>query len=140
MRVTFRSESRWFRRQIDGAARLALLAVGSESKLPVRYRPLQPGESSQVVAVTVLSNEASTVDMPLVTTTRNGGLRMDRLDPNPGDNTVTQTTELGVLRVAGGGLGCSTATGGSTGGALGLLATTLLALGLRLRRRFAARR
>ena len=29
-----RSESRWFRRQIDGAARLALLAVGSESKLP----------------------------------------------------------------------------------------------------------
>ena len=92
-----------------------------------------------MVAVTVLSNEASTVDMPVGHDDRNGGLGW--IDgPESGRQHRDQTTELGVLRVAGGGLGCSTATGGSTGGALGLLATTLLALGLQLRRRFAARR
>jgi hypothetical protein len=44
------------------------------------------------------------------------------VDPNPGDNTVVETTELGVLRVAGGGLGCSTSASGSASGLSGVLA------------------
>jgi len=101
----------------------------------LRYRPLQAGESAQVVAVTVLANGLSTQDPPAVTvstTVASDG----STDPNPANNTVIETTELGVLRVAGGGLGCSTSTSGSAGSLLGLLATALLSLlGLRLRRR-----
>ncbi len=109
----------------------------SEQKVScLRYRPLQPGETAQVVAVTVLSNEQANLDMPTVTITATVASDSST-DPNPGDNTVTQTTELGVLRVAGGGLGCSTSTSGSTGGMLGLLAAALLSVGLRLRRRSA---
>ena len=101
----------------------------------LRYRPLQPGESLQVVAVTVLGSAVAMQDPPTVTisaTVASDG----SMDPNPADNTVTQTIELGVLRVAGGGLGCSTSQGGSAGSLLGLMASALLSLlGLRLRRR-----
>lgn len=101
----------------------------------LRYRPLQPGESLQVVAVTVLGSAVAMQDPPTVTisaTVASDG----SMDPSPADNTVTQTLELGVLRVAGGGLGCSTSQSGSAGSLLGLLASALLSLlGLRLRRR-----
>jgi MYXO-CTERM domain-containing protein len=58
-------------------------------------------------------------------------------DPSPGDNTVIETTELGILRVAGGGLGCSTSQSGSASGLSALATAALLSLlgVLRLRRR-----
>jgi len=58
-------------------------------------------------------------------------------DPSPGDNTVIETTELGILRVAGGGLGCSTSQSGSASGPSALATAALLSLlgVLRLRRR-----
>lgn len=102
----------------------------------LRYRPLQPGESAQVVTVTVVPSPMAVSDPPSVTIKATVASDSS-IDPSPGDNTVIETTELGILRVAGGGLGCSTAQGGSASGLSGLAAAALLSLlgVLRLRRR-----
>ena len=102
----------------------------------LRYRPFQPGDSTQVVTVTVLPSGTPASDPPSVTVSATVASDSS-VDPNPGDNTVVETTELGVLRVAGGGLGCSTSASGSASGMSGLLAGVLLSLlgMLRLRRR-----
>lgn len=102
----------------------------------LRYRPLQPGESTQVVTVTVVPSPMAVSDPPSVTIKATVASDSST-DPSPGDNTVIETTELGILRVAGGGLGCSTAQSGSASGLSGLATAALLSLlgVLRLRRR-----
>ena len=102
----------------------------------LRYRPLQPGESAQVVTVTVVPSPTAVSDPPTVTIKATVASDSST-DPSPGDNTVIETTELGILRVAGGGLGCSTSQSGSASGLSALATAALLSLlgVLRLRRR-----
>ena len=107
----------------------------SEQKVSCfRYRALLPNETAQVATFVVVPDPSSLVDPPsmtIIATVSSDG----SFDPNPSDNTVVRTIELGVLRVAGGGLACSQTQTGSASGGIGLLSTVLLWGLWRFRRR-----
>lgn len=98
----------------------------------VYYRPLAPGASAPAIHLVVSPASGSAAG----SLSAQASVSSDTsTDVNPGNNTVTQTFDLGSYRVAGGGFGCSLTPDGRSASLWSAVAIALsLLLSLRRRR------
>lgn len=93
-----------------------------------RQEPLQPGESSHAVDISVRNPNPPSTDNEVVAQVGSDGA----VDPNPADNIWNELTAN--RRIAGGGIGCSVGASGSASSGFALAALALL-LAVALRRK-----